>query len=122
MSRYHRLSVSEKRTEGIARMREPAVACPGGCGTHVMRTDLLAHLDHRCPGPREPGPGSKWLSHHDAITMGVSKETLSFWARKGRVRTRGARGERQYLHGDLVDRIAEQRIKRRRQCNALHQV
>lgn len=114
MSRYHELSVAQKRAESLARIREPAVTCPD-CDTQVMLADLLGHIEQRCPGLREPGPGSKWVSHREAMAMGVGRGILSYWVKRGRVRTRmGDDGCRQYLHGDLVRRIAVQRLNRRR--------
>lgn len=114
MSDYHRMPIARKRAEALARMREPARTCPGGCGMQVTAADLLAHLEQRCTGQAEPGPGSKWVNHREALALGVARMTLSDWVRAGRVRVRGERGDRLYLHGDLVERIAEQRLRRRR--------
>lgn len=110
---YHRLSVAEKQAADRARMREPAVTCPG-CDTQTTSQDLLSHVAKRCPGPREPGPRSVWVSWRDAIAAGVPKMTLSFWAQRGEVRTRGPRGDRQYLLRDLALRLAQRRVIRRR--------
>jgi hypothetical protein len=115
MSGYHRLPIAQKKAEALARMREPAVSCPAGCGIQVMRADLLVHLEQRCTGRREPGPGAKWLTHREALAMGVARVTLSRWTHSGRVRTRELDdGYRQYLHGDLVECIAARRLRSRR--------
>ncbi len=113
MSRYHRLPIAQKRAENIARVRELAVTCPGGCGTQVMRVDLLAHLRQRCPGQLEPGPSSKWVSFREAREL-VPKRTLARWVKDGHVRIKGGRGDQLYLHGDLVDRLAARHLNRRR--------
>lgn len=110
---YQRLSIGEKQAVDRERMREPSVSCPG-CDTQTTASDLLAHVAQRCPGPREPGPGAKWVSWRDAVAVGVPKETIAFWARRGDVRTRGARGDRQYLLRDLALRVALRRSNRRR--------
>lgn len=110
-SAYHLMSAAEKRAVSL-NVREPAVTCPD-CDTQVMLVDLLAHIEQRCPGPRTPGPGAKWVNHREALAM-VPSATLTRWTSKGRVRTRGERGGRQYLHGDLVRRLAIQRLGRRR--------
>lgn len=114
MAQYHRLSVAEKRAASLARMREPAVSCPGGCGMLIMPADLLAHLEERCPGQRDPGPGAKWITWREALALGVPKMTLSRWARRGDVRTRGDRGDRRYLAGDLAVLLARRVASRRR--------
>lgn len=113
MSRYHRLPVAEKRAQSIAGMREPAIACPK-CDTMTTAADLLKHVSERCSGPRPPGPGSVWVSWRDALDAGVVPKTLSIWARRGEVRTRGSRGDRQYLLRDLALRLAWNRPVRRR--------
>ena len=112
MARYHQLSIAEKRTEALARVREPAVQCPG-CDTQVMPADLLNHLEQRCPGPREPGPGSKWISWQEARSL-VPKPTLVRWIKGGRVRFKGSRGDRQYLYRDLAKNLAQRSLNRRR--------
>lgn len=112
-SRYQQLSIVEKRTENIARVREPSVSCPL-CDTQVMPVDLLAHVDLRCPGPREPGPGARWVTWAEARAMGVPAKTLSNWAKNGHVRFVGVRLDRKYLHRDLVLKIAQRRGFRRR--------
>lgn len=114
MTRYHQLPIAAKRAEAIARMREPAIACPRDCGTQLMPDDLLAHLEQRCPGAREPGPGSKWVTSREAVYLGVTEMSLSRWVRDGLVRARGKRGDRQYLKRDLVIQIALRRVSRRR--------
>ncbi|HET9625887.1 MAG TPA: hypothetical protein VFP84_31215 [Kofleriaceae bacterium] len=62
----------------------------------------------RCTGPREPGPGSKWVPWCQAIKI-VPRETLSRWVRTGSVRFRGERQNRQYLLRDLVVKTAGRR-------------
>jgi hypothetical protein len=44
-----------------------------------------------------------------ALAMGVPKQTLLFWIRRGYVRHRGERGDRRYLLRDLVRRTAANR-------------
>jgi hypothetical protein len=102
---YGSMPIAEKRTAAIARVREPAVTCPI-CDMQVMPTDLLAHLQQRCDGPREPGPSAKWVNWKGALAMGISTCTLKRWVRKGHVRSRGGRGDRLYLVRDLAVRIA----------------
>lgn len=109
---YHRLPVAEKRAAALASMREPPVACPG-CGTQVMPADLVAHVRERCAGPREPGPGSKWIGWKEARSI-VPARTLVRWVARGLIRVRGGRGDRQYLHRDLVTRASQMRGLRRR--------
>lgn len=113
MSSYHRMSVAEKRATAIAGQREQSVACPN-CDTQVMPDDLLAHMDQRCTGPREPGPGSKWVNWQNALAMGVPVRTMTRWVRAKHVRFRGGRGDRMYLRRDLVKRLALRRIVSRR--------
>lgn len=112
MSRYHELSIAEKQAESLARVREQPVACPS-CGTQVMPADLIAHVEQRCSGPRDPGPGAKWITWREARAL-VPKRTLVRWVDGGRVRFRGGRGDRQYLYRDLAQNLAQRRIKRRR--------
>lgn len=111
---YHQLSIAEKQAEALSRSRERPVACPI-CGIGIMRVEILAHLHARCTGPREPGPGSKWVSWRDALALGTTElkitrtamgMKLSRWSRpdrngRVRVRVRGGRGDREYLEGDL---------------------
>jgi hypothetical protein len=110
---YQRLSLAEKRAEDLSRVRETAVTCPS-CDTQVMPADLLAHIEQRCPGPREPGPGAKWVNHREALGMGVSRATLSYWTRTKKVRFLGERQDRRYLMRDLALSIAHRRRGRRR--------
>lgn len=120
MSRYHSLPIAQKRAEAIARVREPAVTCPS-CDTQVMPVDLLAHIEQRCPGPRAPGPSAKWVGWREAVAIirrsiaGMSEPAammrLSRWSHPDRnqvvrVRARGTRGDRTYLHSDLVKHLA----------------
>lgn len=113
-SRYHLMSAAEKRAGSLATVREPAVTCPS-CDTQLMPADLLAHLEQRCAGPREPGPGAKWINWREAIGInGVTPMRLSRWARNGHVRFVGERQDRKYLHRDLAVRVANMRGFRRR--------
>lgn len=112
-SSYHRMSAAEKQAASLSAVRELPVACPR-CDTQLMPDDLLAHLDQRCTGPREPGPGSKWVNWQGALAMGIPKLTLIRWVRAKHVRYRGGRGDRMYLRRDLVKRLALRRIVSRR--------
>lgn len=114
MSRYHQLSIAEKQAEALGRVREQPVACPRHCGVQVMPADLLAHIEQRCTGPREPGPGAKWITHREALELGVPRATLSFWARRKHVRFVGERQDRKYLYRDLALKLAERKASRRR--------
>lgn len=110
---YRRMPIAQKRMEALARAREPSVTCPT-CDTQVMSADLLTHLDERCPGRRDPGPGAKWVGFREALALGVPRATLSFWANSGQVRFLGERQDRRYLHRDLALKIAQRRGFRRR--------
>jgi hypothetical protein len=109
---YHLLSAPEKRMESLARVREPAVTCPT-CDMQVMPDDLLAHMDVRCPGPRDPGPGARWINWRQARELAPAMSLIR-WVERGFVRTRGDRGDRQYLHRDLALKVAQLRGFRRR--------
>lgn len=109
---YQRLPITQKRAADLARVRESAVTCPS-CDTHVMPSDLIAHLE-RCPGPREPGPGAKWIDHRAALALGVPRATLSFWTSTKQVRYVGGKQDRRYLMRDLAMKIAQRRGFRRR--------
>lgn len=110
---YQKLPIGEKRALDLSRAREPAVTCPL-CDTQVTRTDLLAHLDNRCPGRREPGPGAKWITRREAMALGVPRRTLARWVSTGAVRYKPGPLCRLYLEGDLVDRLAPRKTHRRR--------
>lgn len=110
---YHRMGIAEKQAHHREQMREPAVACPA-CDTQTTASDLLQHVAERCAGPREPGPGARWISWREAVRQGIKPQTLSKWANNGRVRFRGHRTERQYLLRDLAFRTAQLRLDRRR--------
>ena len=112
MARYHELSIAEKQAHALANVREQPVACPS-CDTKLMPSDLISHLD-RCGG-HEPGPRDKWITHSQALALGVKRQTLSYWVKTKWVRTNNAgRGDRQYLERDLVKRIAFRKVIRRR--------
>jgi hypothetical protein len=112
MSDYHKLSVGEKRAQALATVRESAIACPS-CDTQVMPADMPSHLE-RCGGPREPGVGSKWITWQEALALGAPARSIVRWRQRGLIRTRGGRGDRQYLLRDLVKRVASRRYERRR--------
>ena len=113
---YHLLSIAGKQAAAREQLAEPPIACPGDCGTRLMPGDLLRHLAERCPGASEPGPAAKWIAWRDALAIAddVPRRTLAFWASNGDVRTRGDRGDRQYLLRDLALRVALRRLARRR--------
>lgn len=113
MARYHQLSIAEKRAENLARVREPAVTCPD-CDMQVMPVDLLAHLEQRCQGRREPGPGAKWLTFREVMALGVPRATLAKWTRAGYVRFVGEVQDRKYLLRDLAIKVTQLRVSRRR--------
>ena len=98
---YHRLSAQAKRAFARDWAREPAVTCPA-CEAQTTPGDLPAHLEARCPGPREPHPKSRWIPWREARSLGVPKPTLSRWVGSGRVRVRGEPGEREYLLRDIA--------------------
>ena len=110
---YHLLSIREKQAASLATAREPAVSCPT-CDTQVTPTDLPAHVRERCTGPREPGPGARWIGWREGMALGVPATTLSFWARTGQVRYLGGRMDRRYLLRDLAVKIAQRHGFRRR--------
>jgi len=105
-SPYNKLPIAEKRAVDLARVREPAVTCPS-CDTQVMPVDLLAHLESRCPGPRAPGPGAKWVTWREALAMGVPRVTLHRWVENGFVRFAGEKQDRKYLLRDLAIKLAQ---------------
>jgi hypothetical protein len=108
---YHRMSVAEKQAYARANVREQAVACPK-CDTQTTAADLLEHVEKRCQGPREPGPGSKWVTWREALALGVTGWTLSRWVSAGDVRFRGELNERQYLLRDIAMRLMHRRRRR----------
>jgi hypothetical protein len=110
---YHRMSIQQKQAHALGAAREQPVACPS-CDTQVMPEDLIAHMDQRCTGPREPVHGSKWLDWRSAIALGVPERTLKRWVQAKHVRYQGGRGDRLYLRRDLVKRLALRRIVSRR--------
>jgi hypothetical protein len=112
VSDYHKLPIAQKRAQALAGVREGAIACPS-CDTQVMPADMTSHLE-RCSGPRDPGVGSKWITWQEALAMGASARSVIRWRQRGWIRTRGGRGDRQYLLRDLVKRVALRRSERRR--------
>lgn len=110
---YHRLPIAQKRALAAATQREPAVACPS-CDTQVMPADLLAHIEQRCEGPREPGPGAKWVTYREAIALGVPEATFVRWVQRGFVRYTGEVQDRRYLLRDLAIKISQRLGYRRR--------
>jgi hypothetical protein len=117
VSGYNKLPIAQKRMEALSRAREPAVTCPA-CDVQVMPVDLLTHMKDRCPGPREPGPASQWLTWAEAVVIvkvaGLTEIVISKWVRRGEVRHRGPRGDREYLLRDLVLKVAAQMKRSRR--------
>jgi hypothetical protein len=111
-SAYHLKSAAEKRAQALG-VREVATFCHV-CDAQVMPDDLLAHIDQRCTGPREPGPGSKWVNWQEALALGIQVRTLTRWVRAKHVRFKGSRGDRLYLRRDLVKRLALRRPVPRR--------
>ncbi len=119
-SAYHKMTAAQKRDFALS-VCEAAVSCPV-CDTHVMPVDLLSHLAERCKGPRPPGPASKWVTWREAVpvirralavTARAAELRLARWAQPDRhgviaVRSRGGRGDRQYLLGDLAKHLAKQ--------------
>jgi hypothetical protein len=113
---YHRLSIGQKQALHLDRMREPAVTCPV-CETQTTATDLLEHIETRCPGPREPTHKASWITWRQALDLGVPRETLSRWAKHGLVRVRGELQDRRYLLRDIAVRVAARRAQQRRQSH-----
>jgi hypothetical protein len=103
---YRRLSIAGKQALHRNRMREPSVACPV-CDAQTTAADLLKHIATRCPGPQEPGAGSRWVSWREALALGVPRSTMNKWVKRGRVRVRGELQARQYLLRDVAMRLAE---------------
>lgn len=110
---YRRLSIVQKRALDLARARDAAVRCPH-CEMQVMPADMSNHLEQRCAGRPEPGPGSKWVTWREALSMGVPGKTFARWVERGDVRFIGARQDRKYLLRDLALRIAQRNGFRRR--------
>jgi hypothetical protein len=118
MTRYNRLSIAAKQAQQTARMREPGIACPN-CGTTTTSADLIAHVQTRCDGPKEPPQHSVWVRWRDVKAMGVRSGHLTFWVQRGYVRTRGEVQDREYLLRDLAVRVAMVVRRRRRDPNNL---
>lgn len=110
--RYQSLSIAQKQAADIARVREPPVTCPS-CETRTTPADLLAHVAHRCPGPRDPGPAAVWVGWRDATRLGILPPRLTRMVARGEVRVRGERGDRRYLLRDLAIHVAIGRIRMR---------
>lgn len=113
MSDYHRMTLAQKQAHQRERAREPAVACPV-CETQTTAADLIAHVETRCPGPRDPNPAARWVTWREALGMGVPRATLSFWANSKQVRFVGELQDRRYLLRDLAMKVAQRRGFRRR--------
>jgi hypothetical protein len=120
VSDYHKLPIAQKRAEALARAREPAVTCPQ-CDVQVMTADLINHREQRCPGQREPGPGARWVGWREAVAIirramqelseAAAMMRLSRWSHANHrgvvlIRVTGTRGDRKYLHADLVKYLA----------------
>ena len=108
------MSVEQKQAVAQVRLAEPPVSCPADCGTTLHPADLQAHLEERCPGPRDPGPAAKWVRRREAQAMGIPPMTLSRLARAGKIRSRGTGMDKEYLHRDLAVGAARRWIDRRR--------
>lgn len=107
MSKYHKLTVEEKEKRNRDRMREPAVTCPH-CEVKMPVAELLAHVNERCEGKREPHPLSKWLTWTEVVSLGAPVANIKRWVAEGRIRTRGKPGKRakRYLARDAVKLVA----------------
>lgn len=103
---YHRMSVAEKQRHALGAQREPAVVCPR-CETQTGVTDLLAHVQTRCTGPRDPHPLARWLTWDEATRI-AARASISRWVAHGELRTRGEGRARRYLMRDLVQLVARQ--------------
>jgi hypothetical protein len=108
------MSIGAKQAMARELVAEPPMACPADCGVTVTPADLQTHIAERCPGPREPGPAAGWVDRQAAVALGVPPRTLSYWARTGKVRSRGAPMDRKYLLRDLARRVVIRRLDRRR--------
>lgn len=108
-SPYARMSLAAKQAQHRDRMREPAIVCPF-CEVQTTVAELPRHARESCPGARAPHPLSEWVSWRDAMALGVPRQTLSRWVRRGQVRSRGERDRRQYLRRD-VTRLVVLRIR-----------
>ena len=117
-STYHRLSIASKQKQELERLREPGVVCPN-CGMTTTSSDLIAHVQTRCEGPQKPPEHSVWVRWRDVKAMGVRSGHLSFWVKRGYVRTKGAVQDREYLLRDLAVRVAMVVRRRRRDPNNL---
>jgi hypothetical protein len=115
-SEYQRLSVAEKQARHRHAMREPAIPCPH-CDTQTTAADLLRHVETSCPGRRQPHPLAKWVTWGEALELGVSRDTLSRWVRKGWVAARsctrqdgparpGRPARQEYLLRDITKLLA----------------
>lgn len=105
MSDYHRMSIGEKQAYARSSMREPSVVCPR-CEVSMPPVDLIAHMEARCEGRRDPHPASKWIDWKDALKIAGSKGTLGTWIKRGDVRFDGPKQERKYLLRDVVKMAA----------------
>jgi hypothetical protein len=99
------MSVAQKQAHQRDRAREPSVVCPV-CETQTTAADLIAHVETRCSGPREPNPAAKWVTWSEAMALGVQAMWLSRWVKRGEVRAMGERGDRRYLLRDIAVRFA----------------
>ncbi len=108
---YSRMNIAQKQAHQREVMREPSVVCPV-CETQTTAVYLIKHVT-RCTGPREPNRHSKWVSWRDAMRMGVPRETMSRWVKRGLVRVRGELQDREYLLRDIALRVAARRQQRR---------
>lgn len=106
-----RLSSREKERLAFNQLRPPALRCPQCC-IEVTSQDLLTHQAQRCSGPTEPHPREPWIRATEAASMGVRRETLWRWMRRGLVRFQGERNNRVYLMRDVTWELALRRRRR----------
>lgn len=104
MADYNSLSFQEKRQHALDVVREPPVRCPA-CDTALQPGDLLKHAK-RCPGPPQPHRLSRWLTHKEAVALGVPGRTLRRWAAAGTVQVQDPGNGQRYLERDVSLAIA----------------
>lgn len=104
---YHLLSAAAKERYAVNRLRPSSLRCPD-CHVGVLPQELLTHQEERCTGRDEPGPRDEWITIMEATRLGVTRPTLTGWARRGLVRLRD---DGRYLMRDVVYEIA---LRRRR--------
>ena len=98
MSDYHKKSIKEK--EYANRQHGLPNRCHE-CDMAVPPEDVQAHFA-RCVGRAPAHPNARWVSHKQAIKLGVSKKELSELTEAGIIRTKGETGQRGYLLRDVA--------------------